>query len=138
MKIKAILSFVIVFALCFSLVGCGNRIKKEDAKETVEAFLQSVQDGNYEEAKKLLHPDRPFDIEKYFNSKEAEYGIDFQKGIEIKAYTEYSSSLYDSEVDGSDYELELNILVDGFVIELSVDLVKNDLGYGIYDLDIDR
>ncbi len=138
MKIKAIISILLVLIFAISLVGCGAGIKKNEAKETAEAFLGAVASGNFEKAETYLHPERPFDIEKYFNEKEARAGVDFQKGIEIKRYTEYSSSVYDSEVDGSDFELEMNVIVDGVAFEISIEVVRNDLGYGIYEIDLDR
>ena len=137
MKIKAILSLVLVLALAFSLVGCAKRVKKSEAKETAEAFLDAIASGDFEGAKGYLHPEKPLNVEKYFDDKEALIGIDFQKGIEIKRYTSNSSSAYDSEVDGSEYDLEANIIVDGVALELDIEIVRNDLGYGIYSFDID-
>jgi hypothetical protein len=138
MKIKAILSLVLVLALAFSLVSCGSRVKKDEAEKTTEAFLSAIASGDFEGAKAHLHPERQIDLEKYFNDKEARIGVDFQKGIEIKKYTDRSSSAYDSEVDGGEYELEANIIVDGVALEITVDIVRNDLGYGIYEIDIDN
>ena len=68
----------------------------------------------------------------------AREGIDFQGGIEIKRYTEFSSLAYDSDVDGGECELEANVIVGGVGYELSIEIVKNDLGYGIYEIDFDR
>lgn len=138
MKIKHLFLTLMAVVLAFSLVGCANRVKKDEAKETAEAFLDAVEAGDFEKAKTYLHPEKPFDVEKYFNEKELRSEIDFQKGIEIKRYTEYSSSAYDSDVGGGDFELEMNIIVDGVAFEISIDIVRNDLGYGIYDLDLDR
>jgi hypothetical protein len=137
-KFKSIFLIVIAILLCISLFACQNAISKDDAKETTEAFILALEKGDFEKAKTYLHPERPFDVEKYLNGIEERTGVDFQKGIEIKRYTEFSSSLYESEVDGADYELEMNIVVDGVAFELSVDIVKNDLGYGIYDFEIDK
>lgn len=84
-----------------------------------------------------MHPNRSIDIEKYFNNYEARSGIDFQNGIKVKKYTEYSYSVYDSDVDGSEYELEIRITVDGKTFEINIDIVRNDNGYGIYEIDLD-
>ncbi len=135
---KSILLSVLVFALCFSLVGCGNGIKKDSAKEVAESFLFSVENGDFETAKNYLHPERPFDVEKYFKEVEDRASVDFQNGIEIRRYTGYSSSLYDSEVGGSEYELEMNIIVDGIAFELTVEIVRNVFGFGIYEIDLDK
>ena len=139
MKIKSVLLLVIIsIALCVSLVGCGGRVKKNEAKEIAQAFLEAVENGDFEAAKAYLHPEKPLDVEKYFAGIEGRENIDFQKGIEIKRYTGFSASLYDSEVGGSEFELEMNIIADGVAFELTVDVVRNDLGYGIYEIDLDR
>ncbi len=138
MKTKSVIFIVIALAFCFSLVACNGAIKRKDAKELTEAFVSAVASGDFEKAASYLHPEKPLNLEKYFNDIEARAGIDFQKGIEIKRYTGFSTSLYDSEVDGADYELEMNIIVDGVAFELAIEIVKNDLGYGIYDIELDR
>ena len=138
MKTKSIILIVLALALCFSLVACKNKIDKDEAKETTEEFILAIENGDFEKAKTYLHPEKPLDLENYFNGIEDRAGIDFQNGIEIKRYTEYSSSLYDSEVDGADYELEMNVIVDSIAFEISIEIVKNDLGYGIYDIEVDR
>ena len=137
MKIKVIISVMLVLVLSLSLISCGDRVKKSEAKETAEAFLDAIASGDFEGAKGYLHPEKPLNVEKYFDDKEALIGIDFQNGIEIKRYTSNSSSAYDSEVDGSEYDLEANIIVDGVALELDIEIVRNDLGYGIYSFDID-
>ena len=132
---KKVLILVFALLLCLALIGCGK--EKDKAKETVEAFLASVSAGNFENAKTYLHPDRQMDIEKYFNDFEAMTGIDFQKGIKVNKYTEYSYSVYDSEVGGSEYELEIKVTVDGKTFEINIDIVLNESGYGIYEVDFD-
>ena len=77
------------------------------------------------------------DIEKYFNDYEAWSGVDFQKGIKVKKYTEYSYSVYYADVGGSEYELEIRAAVDGKVIEIGLDIVRNENGYGIYEVELD-
>lgn len=138
MKKRSILLFVIALALCVSLVACKGGISKNEAKDITQSFIVAIENGDFAKAESYLHPEKPLDLEKYFNGIEERAGVDFQKGIEIKRYTGFSTSLYDSEVDGSDYELEMNIIVDGVAFELSIEIVKNDLGYGIYEVDIDR
>ena len=121
-----------------SLISCGDRVKKSEAKETAEAFLNAVVSADFEGAKSYLHPEKPVDVEKYFSELEGRAGVDCQAGIEIKRYTNYSSAVYESEVDGSEYELEANIIIDGIAFELDIEMVRNDLGYGIYSFEIDN
>jgi hypothetical protein len=137
MKLKVIISVILVLVLSLSLISCGDRVKKSEAKETAEAFLSAIADGDFESAKSYLHPEKPLDLQKYFDAIEGRVGVDFQAGIELKRYTDYSSSVYESEVDGSEYDLEANIIVDGVAFEFSVEIVRNDLGYGIYSFEVD-
>ena len=137
-KIKSIILIIVAIALCFTLVACSGAIKRKDAKELTKGFVSAIEDGDFEKAKTYLHPERPLDLEKYFNGIEERANVDFQNGVEIKRYTDFSASLYDSDVDGADYELEMNVIVDGVAFEFSVEIVKNDGGYGIYDFEIDR
>ena len=137
MKIKALISVILVLALGLTVVGCGTRVKKKEAKETTEAFLEAVESGDYNKAKGYMHPEKQIDVEKYFAGLESKLGVDFQKGIEITRYTDYSSSVYDGDVGGGEYEIEMNVTVDGLSFELSVSVVRNDAGYGIYEIDFD-
>ena len=103
------LILIIALVLCLSIIGCGD--ENDQAKKTAEAFLTSVAEGNFKNARTYLHPDRAIDVERYFNNYEALTGIDFQKGIKIKKYTDYSYSVYDDDVGGSEYELDIRVLV---------------------------
>ena len=134
---KKIASIILVLVMIFAFTGCANKVSKSEAKDQAEAFLEAIEKGDFEQAKTYLHPEKSVDLEKYFNNKELQGGIDFQKGIEITKYTNYSSSLHETEVDGGEYELEMNVTVDGNAIEMSIDVVRNDLGFGIYDFDVD-
>lgn len=135
---KKIISVLIILVFALTLFGCsGKGISRASAKEQVNALISYVESNEFENAQTLVHPNRPIDLKILFALKEKEYNVDFQSGIEIKRYTNFSSSLYDSEVDGSEYELDMDIIVSGKVLELSVDIVKNDKGYGIYDIEID-
>ena len=91
MKLKVIISVILVLVLSLSLISCGDRVKKSEAKETAEAFLNAVVSADFEGAKSYLHPEKPVDVEKYFSEFEGRAGVDCQAGIEIKRYTNYSS-----------------------------------------------
>ena len=129
------LILIIALMLCLAIIGCGN--EDDQAKKTAEAFLTSVAEGNFENARTYLHPSREIDVEKRFNNYESWAGIDFQKGINIKKYTDYSYSVYDDDVGGSEYELEIRVSVDGKRFEIGIDIVRNDNGYGIYEIEFD-
>ena len=134
---RNLLLAVIACCCILSLNSCGNRITQSEAKEHIEGFLAAIAEEDYTKAQTFLHPERPADLESFFLKVEAEGDIDFQAGIEIKRYTEFSSTLYDGTVDGSTYELTAKTTVGERNIEFEIEVVRNDNGYGIYNLDID-
>ena len=137
MKIRVFLCVLLVLVLSLSLISCENRVTKDEAKEQVNSLIDAAANSKFEDASSLLHPKRTFDIQALFERAETEYNVDFQGGIEIKRYTGFSSAVYSSEVDGSSYELDVDIIVSGKTLELSVEVVRNDSGFGIYDIEID-
>ena len=134
---RSLLLAVIACCCIFSLNSCGGGIAQSEAKEHIEGFLAAIVEEDYTKAQTFLHPERPADLENFFLKVEAEEDIDFQAGIEIKKYTGFSSSLYDGTVDGPTYELTVKTQVGGRTVEFEIEVVRNDNGFGIYNLDID-
>ena len=124
--------------LCiFSLVSCENAIKGDEAKAFINDFFAAVVAEDYDKAEGFLHPERPADLEAFLLNVENEVDIDFQAGIEIEKYTGVSSSLYDSAVEGSRYALTMRTKVGDKIVIFTIEIVNNENGYGIYNLDID-
>lgn len=136
MKVRHFLALILVLILCLSLVGCANAIKADEAKAHVKGFLGKIEAGDFTAAAKDLHPDRPADLEQFFSELEGELGVDFQSGIKIVRYTGFSTALYDSTVDGAAYTLKFDAKVSGKTLAMEIELVRNDAGFGIYNLDI--
>lgn len=67
---------------------------------------------------------------------ESEKDLDFSN-IEIVNYTGFSSTNYDSVLDGSAYSLKMDTSVSGEAVKIEIEIVKNGNGYGIYNLDVD-
>lgn len=67
---------------------------------------------------------------------ENEKNVDFSS-INVEKYTGFKSSWYDSSVGGSTYSLTMKIAASDKIIQMEVEIVKNDAGYGIYNLNID-
>lgn len=129
--------FTIVLCLCiFLLTACKGGIKGSEAKAYINDFFIAVADEDYSKAETMLHPERPADLENFFVNIEKEKNIDFQEGIEIKRYTGFYSALYDSTIKGSSYELTMRTLVGEKPVEFTIEIVKNEAGYGIYNLDL--
>ena len=127
---------IILLVFTFTLVSCGTGIKAADAKDLINEFFTAIVDEDYSKAETLLHPERPAELESFFLSIEEEKGVDFQEGIEIEKYTGFSSSFYDSTVNGSTYELTMQTKVGEKTIVFTIEIVKNEAGYGIYNLDL--
>ncbi len=136
---KILQNFIFTIVLCscsFVLSSCKGGIQGSEAKAHINEFFAAIVDEDYSKAETLLHPERPDDLENFFLNVEEEKSIDFQEGIEIKKYTGFSSSLYDSTVDGSTYELTMQTMVGENTVEFTIEIVKNEAGYGIYNLDL--
>ena len=137
-KTVRILNIAMLCVICaLSLVSCSGGIKRDEAKAFISEFLEAVESGDFEKAGTYQHPERGADLESFFLSIEEAEGIDFQAGIEIEKYTNFSSALYDTTVGGSTYELTMRTKVGDNTVKFMIELVKNEHGYGIYNLDID-
>ncbi|MBQ7315403.1 MAG: hypothetical protein IJW83_05310 [Clostridia bacterium] len=120
-----------------SLVSCTGGIDKDEAKQTIRDFFDAIVAEDYDGAEALLHPERPMDLQGRLQVIENETGVDLQSGIEIKAYTGVSSSYYNSTIGGSRYELTMKLTVGTQTVMCTIEIVKNEQGYGIYSFDID-
>ncbi len=134
---KSLLLITISLLCVCSLVSCEGGIKGDDAKAMIRDFFDAIVAEDYEKAEGLLHPDRPADLEAFFLEVEDDEELDFQSGIEIEKYTGFSSAFYDSTVDGSTYELTMRTKVGEETVKFTIEIVKNEAGYGIYNLDLD-
>jgi hypothetical protein len=121
--------------MVFSLCACSGGIQEGEAKDLINRFFDAIETEDYELAATFLHPERPADLKVFFEGLENEKGLDFSN-IEIDKYTAFSSSYYDSTVAGSTYTLGMDTNVNGEDMEIEIEIVKNDNGYGIYNLDI--
>ena len=133
---KKILSLVLATGLVLSLSACSGGIDGEEARTYVSDFFDTVETGDYAAAAAFLHPERPADLEAFFQGLESQEGLDFSN-IVIDKYTGFSSSYYDSTVKGAAYSLDMDVLAGGRTLEVEIEIVKNDNGYGIYNLDVD-
>ena len=121
--------------LCF-LPSCGGGIDMGEAKVFIGDFLNAVGSGDTEAASEFLHPDLPMQLASYLEDVEKELGISFKDGITVKRNTGMHYAYYDSTVGGSMYEQSMNATVGTKEIYLSVTVVQNEAGYGVYDLEI--
>ena len=133
---KAFCAFLICLCI-FSLVSCGSGISDDEAKSHANDFFAAVGAGDFKKAEGFLHPERPAELETFFQGIEETMNIDFQAGITIEKYTGFSSTVYDSTVDGATYELIIQTKVGDTAVKFTVEIVRNDNGFGIYNLGLD-
>ncbi len=130
--------FAIITCVCvISLVSCKGGIDRSEAKTFINDFFAEIVSQNYDKAEEFLHPERPADLEEFFNTVEKSVQIDFQEGIVIEKYNGFSSSLYDSTVDGPTLELTMSGRVGETEVDFTIEIVQNENGYGIYNFEID-
>lgn len=133
---KKIVSIFLVLLFVISLSACSGGISSDEAKSYINGFFEMVASEDYEAAEEFMHPERPADLQEFFEALENEKNVDFSS-ISIEKYTRFKSSFYDSSVDGSNCSLTMKIAVSDKIIQMEIEIVKNDNGYGIYNLDID-
>jgi len=135
---KKILIIFMICCLCTAfLASCSGGINEDEAKVFINDFFATIVSEDYEKAETFLHPDRPADLEAFLLSVEKEKNVDFQAGIEIEKYTNFSWTYYDGSVGGSSYELTMKTKVGENTVEITIEIVQNEAGYGIYNLNID-
>ena len=134
---KKLLAITVACLCVCSLASCGNGIKGDEAKALINDFFAAVVAEDYDKAESFLHPERSADLEAFLLDVEQEENVDFQAGIEIEKYTGFSFAMYDSTVNGSTYELTMRTKVGDKTVKFTIEIVKNENGYGIYNLDLD-
>ena len=134
---RSILLVSVACLFVFSFASCGKGIKGDEAKAFINDFFAAIVAEDYDKAESFLHPECPADLETFLLNVEEKESVDFQAGMAIEKYTNFSSSLYDSTVDGSTYELTMRTKVGDKKVIFTIEIVNNENGYGIYNLDLD-
>ncbi len=133
---KRFIGIILALVFVFSLCACSGGISGDEAKSHINAFFEKIEVEDYKAAEEFLHPERPADLQVFFETLENEKNVDFSS-LNIEKYIGFKSSLYDSSVGGSAYSLTMKIAASDKIIQMEIEIVKNDSGYGIYNLDID-
>ncbi len=133
--LKYILPVFMVLVTVFSLAGCSGVISGNEAKAFINGFFDAVEAKDYNRASAFLHPDVTDDLKTFFEGMENKYDLDFSL-IDITKYTGFYSTLYDSKIGGSVYRLSMNVKVGDKEVQMQIQVVRNDDGYGIYNLNI--
>lgn len=130
----------VMLATLLLFTSCGSGISSDEAKNTLNDFVTCISQERYDDAVQLMHPSLGTTAEylsSFITTVELGEGVDFSSGVEILGYDGFSSSLYNSQVDGARYELECNARIGLHRCEITIEIVKNDAGYGIYNFEVD-
>ena len=123
--------------LLTSLTACSGGVTREEAKTAMDSLLTALGNENYAEAAALYHPDYAMTEEllsAFAEQVKTKVGIDLTEGAAVEKITGFSSSYYDSTVDGSRYELTARIKAGDKTALLTVEVIRNDKGYGIFQV----
>ena len=121
--------------LITSLTACEGGVTREEARGAMDALLAALANEDYAEAAALYHPDAAMTEEllaAFAEQVKTKVGIDLTEGATVEKITGISSSYYDSTVGGSRYELTAKIQVGDKTASLTVEVIRNDKGYGIF------
>ena len=127
-----------LFLLLASLTACSGGITREEAKTAMDSLLSALDNENYAEAAALYHPDAAMTEDlliAFAEQVKTKVGIDLTEGAVVEKITGMSSSFYDSNVDGSRYALTAKIKAGDKTADLTVEGIRNDRGYGIFQVE---
>ena len=130
--------FAALLLLLASLTACSGGITREEAKTAMDALLSALDNENYTEAAALYHPDAAMTenlLAAFAEQVKTKVGIDLTEGAVVEKITGMSASYYDSNVDGSRYALTARIKAGDKTADLTVEVIRNDKGYGIFKVE---
>ena len=128
----------VLFLLLASLTACSGGVTREETKTAMDALLTALDNENYAEAAALYHPDAAMSenlLAAFAEQVKTKVGIDLTEGAVVEKITGMSSSYYDSNVDGSFYALTARIKAGDKTADLTVEVIRNDKGYGIFQVE---
>ena len=131
----------ILAALCLlltSLTACSGGVTREETQTAMDSLLTALDNENYAEAAALYHPDAAMTedlLATFAEEVKTKVGIDLTEGAVVEKITSISTSYYDSNVDGSRYALTAKIKAGDKTASLTVEVIRNDRGYGIFKVE---
>ena len=133
-----LVSLLLLFCLMLSLASC---IRMSEAKEMATEVFLCLSEERYGDAAALFHPSYGItsaDMESLAGVLADSYGADVTKGIVIKRTTNHSVSAYETNVDGSRYEMEMVVAIGDRTLDALIVIVRNDAGYGVVRLSFEE
>lgn len=124
--------------LITSLTACSGGVTREETKTAMDSLLTALAKEDYAGAAALYHPDAAMNEEllaAFVEEVKTNIGLDFTEGATVERTTNMRSAYYDSNVGGSRYELTAKIKAGDKTATLTVEVVRNDKGYGIFKVE---
>ena len=124
--------------LITSLTACEGGVTREEARGAMDALLTALDNEDYAEAAALYHPDAAMTEEllaAFAEQVKTKVGIDLTEGASVERTTNMRSAYYDSNVGGSFYALTAKIKAGDKTASLTVEVIRNDKGYGIFKVE---
>ena len=124
--------------LLTSLTACSGGVTREETQTAMDSLLTALDNENYAEAAALYHPDAAMTedlLAAFAEEVKTNVGIDLTEGAVAEKITGMSASYYDSTVDGSRYALTAKIKAGDKTASLTVEVIRNDKGYGIFKVE---
>ena len=121
--------------LITSLTACEGGVTREETRGAMDALLTALDNEDYAEAAALYHPDAAMTEEllaAFAEQVKTKVGIDLTEGATVAKTTGMRSAYYDSNVGGSFYALTAEIRAGDKTASLTVEVVRNDKGCGIF------
>ncbi len=110
-------------------------IDGEKAQAFIDEFFGYITMLDYAEANKYLHPERPASLPSYFAAIKDDLGISFYNGMTVDSKT-VSTVKYGTDGSNEAYAATMSCTVDGVKLQIYVEVMEDQAGYGIYNLKI--
>ena len=137
--VRRILSILAALLLLItSLPACSGGVTREETKAAMDSLLTTLAKEDYAGAAALYHPDAAMTEEllaAFAQEVKTNIGLDLTEGATVERTTNMRSAYYDSNVGGSFYALTAKIKAGDKTATLTVEVIRNDKGYGIFKVE---
>ena len=139
-KTVKIIAALLVLSAILVLASCSGGVGPDDAEKQISNLLGALMDADYDAASEFMHPDAKSTPERLesFADGLASSGIVITDGVEVKSITGFHQSFYNSEYDGSGYELSFTAKVGEVSCNITALVVKNGNGFGVYSINMSK
>lgn len=141
---KRLLAILLIVAAVLSFVGCSDAVSTEEADALVAETMHLIRAGFYGQALERFHPTAAAILNRNPTDAIAVYVASLQaQGIDLSAepairMTGYQTTTYDSSYEGAACSLMYTLTVQGVTVTLTVTVVRNSEGFGIYRFSIEK